>query len=647
MKQYSRTVCIVLMTLFSISFQAYAVPQMINYQGQVTVEGAVFSGAANFRFAIVDGVGNYYWSNDDNTPPVSPPTTDVSLSVTEGLFNVILGRSGSMADIPASIFEEEDLYLRIWFDDGLGHGLQQLTPDQSLSSCSFAYKAQNSNELEGHSSSDFMASGTDDWVNESGDTMTGALNLPSNGLTVGSNQLKANSGRIGIGTANPAQMLDVAGTVQMTGFKMTTGANNGYVLTCNSSGVGSWSPVVAGDITAVHADNGLAGGETSGEVHLSIVEGDGIDVHADSVSVDVTEFAGDGLGTASSDLKVNTGTGLEVSGDYVQLNSSYSSGSAYDGRFVNDNAGEVDGADIVFGTTLTGSAYYSGFTVQNNQTDTFVSHGVRGISNNYTEDWYHYGVYGIAGDNHGVMGAIHHAGVFGGGKSGYSNHHGVIGLSLNGRGVWGLADHWNGGIAGYFDGDVVISYDLDVGGSKSGWVTDVCFNADKDALESGDVVVLSGDPTEQMMYATIPVPIVKKCDSEADTNVMGVVIKRKKITPYSLEVESYETLEAAEAAGAHKAKLVGPLRETLEEAKLDRSIVPPEKGCYVAILGAIEKCKVDAGYGAIEVGDLLTTSETPGHAMKARNPKLGTIIGKALEPLEQGQGIIKISVTLR
>ncbi len=48
------------------------------------------------------------------------------------------------------------------------------------------------------------------------------------------------SGGVGIGTASPAQQLDVAGTAQMTGFKLPTGASNGYLLTSDASGVGTW-----------------------------------------------------------------------------------------------------------------------------------------------------------------------------------------------------------------------------------------------------------------------------------------------------------------------------------------------------------------------------------------------------------------------
>jgi hypothetical protein len=58
-------------------------------------------------------------------------------------------------------------------------------------------------------------------------------------------------------------------------------------------------------------------------------------------------------------------------------------------------------------------------------------------------------------------------------------------------------------------------------------------------------------------------------------------------------------------------------------------------------------CKVDASYGSIRPGDLLTTSATPGHAMLAYEPQPGTIVGKALEPLDTGTGVIKVLVTLR
>ena len=45
---------------------------------------------------------------------------------------------------------------------------------------------------------------------------------------------------IGIGTANPNNLLDIAGTAETQGFKMTNGASNGYILQSDASGLASW-----------------------------------------------------------------------------------------------------------------------------------------------------------------------------------------------------------------------------------------------------------------------------------------------------------------------------------------------------------------------------------------------------------------------
>jgi hypothetical protein len=60
-------------------------------------------------------------------------------------------------------------------------------------------------------------------------------------------------------------------------------------------------------------------------------------------------------------------------------------------------------------------------------------------------------------------------------------------------------------------------------------------------------------------------------------------------------------------------------------------------------------CKVDAEYGPVEVGDLLTASPTPGHAMKAADPAraFGAVIGKALRSLGSGQSLIPILIALQ
>jgi hypothetical protein len=74
----------------------------------------------------------------------------------------------------------------------------------------------------------------------------------------------------------------------------------------------------------------------------------------------------------------------------------------------------------------------------------------------------------------------------------------------------------------------------------------------------------------------------------------------------------------------------------------------------VATTGRV-KIKVDASRGPVEVGDLLVTSDVEGVAMKSVPVELGgtqihrpgTIIGKALEPLEKGVGEILVLLSLQ
>lgn len=68
----------------------------------------------------------------------------------------------------------------------------------------------------------------------------------------------------------------------------------------------------------------------------------------------------------------------------------------------------------------------------------------------------------------------------------------------------------------------------------------------------------------------------------------------------------------------------------------------------VALTGTVW-CKVDADYAAVEIGDLLTTSPTAGHAMKAtqRAMAAGAVLGKAMRDLSAGRSLIPILVTLQ
>ena len=60
-------------------------------------------------------------------------------------------------------------------------------------------------------------------------------------------------------------------------------------------------------------------------------------------------------------------------------------------------------------------------------------------------------------------------------------------------------------------------------------------------------------------------------------------------------------------------------------------------------------CRVDTLHGPVRVGDLLTSSPTPGCAMPATDPSraFGTVIGKALTPLDEGIGLVDMIISLQ
>jgi hypothetical protein len=113
---------------------AAQVPNLIPHQGRVAVNGVNFDGTGQFKFALVNEAGNVtYWSNDGSSVAGSQPTAAVSLAVTKGLYSAMLGDASlaNMSAVPASVYTNADLRLRVWFNNGT-LGFQQLSPDQRL-----------------------------------------------------------------------------------------------------------------------------------------------------------------------------------------------------------------------------------------------------------------------------------------------------------------------------------------------------------------------------------------------------------------------------------------------------------------------------------------------------------------------------------
>ncbi|WP_395735625.1 hypothetical protein [Prosthecobacter sp.] len=110
-------------------------PSLVSYQGRVAVGTVNFEGTGNFRFALVSANGsNVYWSNSPDVSPANGiPDAAVNLTVTKGLYSVLLGDTSinNMAAIPTNAWNHAEVRLRVWFNDGV-NGNQLLTPDQRI-----------------------------------------------------------------------------------------------------------------------------------------------------------------------------------------------------------------------------------------------------------------------------------------------------------------------------------------------------------------------------------------------------------------------------------------------------------------------------------------------------------------------------------
>lgn len=152
--------------------------------------------------------------------------------------------------------------------------------------------------------------------------------------------------------------------------------------------------------------------------------------------------------------------------------------------------------------------------------------------------------------------------------------------------------------------------------------------------EAGDVLVADRDRPGFYMPSL----------GAADSAVVGVVSEE----PGVLLGSNVTRIAAADADLARRlddARALGDGELEAElwadlEAKFEASHAP------VALSGTV-RVKVDAGFGTIRVGDALTSSPTPGHAMRSDDVRPLTVIGKALEPLEAGTGTIRMLVLMR
>jgi hypothetical protein len=141
---------------------------------------------------------------------------------------------------------------------------------------------------------------------------------------------------------------------------------------------------------------------------------------------------------------------------------------------------------------------------------------------------------------------------------------------------------------------------------------------------SGDVLLMNADCAEEFDVAELVEP--------------GTVMVLTDDGALAMSGSAYDTRVAGivSGAGSYKPALLLDRRET------GRTRMP------IALMGKVF-CRVDASLGDVRVGDLLTTADRPGHAMRIADPSraFGAVIGKALAPLAAGIGLIPVLVSLQ
>jgi len=332
----------------------------------------------------------------------------------------------------------------------------------------------------------------------------------------------------------------------------------------------------------------------------------------------------------------NEGSGIGVHARSANNNGLYAVTLSHD---LTDAAVYGDGGYThgVFGQTLAGSAY-----------------GVYGKAGAFSAGA---GVYGESDAGDGVVGttsAYDKSGVYGHstdgvGVSGRSdNNDGVVGWTgASGKsGVWGHSENGVGvtGMSASRDGVLAFSWSSEHAGvaahnESSGPGIFARSNSGPAAVLVGNVQIKSRETEAVLIELGEGLDYAEGFNVSDESDVrsgMVLVIDPEHPGKLTISRRPYDTRVAGIVTGAKG--LSSAVRLGVDQYDHD-----------VALAGRVY-CNVDATYGEVSPGDLLTTSHTPGYAMVVKDyaRAQGAILGKAMERLPAGQkGQILVLVTLQ
>jgi hypothetical protein len=405
----------------SLSLSA-AVPQLFNHQGRISVRGVNFDGNGQFKFSLVNTDGSLtYWSNDGSAATGAEPTAGVTLAVTKGLYSVLLGNTEltNMSAVPTSVFENGDVRLRVWFNDG-SHGFQLITPDQRLAAAPYALTADQATrfvgslagEVTGTQSATSIAAATvtgkalTGYVSGSGtisatDTILSAINkldgndglkAPLASPTFTGTVSGVTASMVGLGNVtNTSDASKPVSTAQQTALDLkanlasptftgtVTGSFSGPLTgnAATATSATSFSGALLGDVTGTQGATAISAATVTGKALTGYVSGAGTIAATDTILEAINKLNGnDGLkANLASPTFIGTVTSPAFSGPLTGNVTGDVSGSA--ASFTGSLAGDVTGtqsATSISAATVTGKVLtgYSSTTGSISATDTIL-----------------------------------------------------------------------------------------------------------------------------------------------------------------------------------------------------------------------------------------------------------------------------------